>query len=227
MDLKAILNAANDECGFSKPNTYFGSTNDEAAQIVALANRSARVLSKHSWQALRSAHEITMTSAETYPLPDDYRQMIHDTQWVNGRADKPSFPASNEAWAYEVTRGIGGIRYKMRIEGDQFAILHPVAGQVVRFEYISNNPVLAYGGSTSKPRFTADSDTWRLDDDLLIMDIVWRFKKLKGLEDWQVDLEALKVYERTLQGTDQGASTIHTVGGNEWTGEPVADLWVS
>lgn len=226
MNLKQILNAVNDESGFAKPNSYFGSTNDEAAQVVALANRAARELSQHNWQALRKEHEFTLTGSETYDLPADYRQMVNDTVWARSRADKPNFPASNEGWAYEKGRGSGGIRYRMRLQGGQFAVLNPVAGTVVRFEYISDHPILDYDEATTKARFAADTDTWLLDDDLLIMDIIWRFKKLKGLPDWQVDLENAKKYERTLRGTDQGASGVNTVGSAAWTGEPVADLWV-
>lgn len=226
MNLKEILNQVLSECGFAESPQFFAAQNSDVKQLIALAQRSARVLSKHNWQSLRSSHEVTLTTDTSYSLPTDFRQFIPDTTFAEGRADKPNFPPSNEAWAYTESRNINNsLRYRIRIAEGALQVQNPVVGEVIRFEYVSNYPVLDVL-ATPKARFTRDSDTWRLDDDLIQMDLVWRFKKLKGLDDWQIDFQDFNNYSRKLLGTDNNAQSINTVGPSEVAFEPVADLWI-
>lgn len=227
MTLKEILNQVLSECGFAESQDFFNSQNTDNKQLVALANRAARTLSKHTWQALRKTHTETLTTATSYALPTDFRQFIPDTLWAQGRADKPDFPASDDYWAYSEARAIDtSVRYKLRLEGDTLAVLSPVSGETVAYDYISDHPIQDADTST-KARFTKDGDTWLLDDDLIQMDLVWRFKKLKGLQDWQIDYQDFTNYHRKLLGTDKGSQGIYTVSSGERTFEPVANLWVS
>jgi len=57
----------------------------------------------------------------------------------------------------------------------------PAAGYQVYFEYISKNSVLSSGGS-EKQYFTADDDTWKLDEKMIELGLIWRFKSSKGLD---------------------------------------------
>jgi len=228
MTLKDILNQVLSECGFSESPQFFNAQNSDINQLIALAQRSARVLSKHDWQALRKTASITLTSAEYYDLPSDFRQTISDTMWMAGRADKPDFPASDTSWGYVKARGINNsLHYSLRLEGNQFAVLSPVVGEVVSYDYLSNNPIIDIDTITSKPRWAKDTDTWLLDDDLIQMDLIWRFKKLKGLQDWQIDHQDFQNHFRSLQGTDSGSQSINTISNGTHSSEPIADLWVS
>lgn len=228
MNLKSVLNQVLSECGFAESQNFFNSTNTDIKQLVALANRSARVLAKHPWQALRKTTSITLTTATSYDLPSDFRQFLPDTMWANGRADKPDFPASNDYWAYSEARSIdSSVRYKLRLEGGKLHVLSPVVGETVAYDYLSDHPITDSIVSTTQARFERDADIWTLDDDLLQMDLVWRFKKLKGLPDWQIDLQDFENYKRKMIGTDQGSQSIYTVAGGDITHEPIPNLWIN
>lgn len=210
MKLKALIDAMLDESGFSTSQQYARSHNPNDKQVFALANRSARELSKYNWQALRRIYEFTLTESETYSLPDDFRHMVNDTMWSTGQNRAIDSPTNDLTWAYLRGHGTTGTRYKARILNNKITIINPKIGDVVRFDYVSSYPVTDRNG-LPKARFDADTDRWLLDDDLLIMDLKWRFKKLKGLPDWSEDKSESESYKRNLWGSDESAKIINTI----------------
>jgi hypothetical protein len=179
--------------------------------MFALANREVNTLQKDTWQEITETMLLPLTSATSYDLPDDYRQFVFDTNWATNQEYKADFPVSPEGWAYLQSQNTAtGFVYRIRIIGNQIEIYNPQDGAELYAEYIGNNAVLA-GNQVSKPRFTADDDTFRLNDDLLILGIKWRFNKLKGL-DWQPDkLEWRNMYKRE-RATNKNAQTINFAG---------------
>lgn len=229
MSLTDILNQVLGECGFASQASFFNSQNTDVNQLLSLAQRSARNLSKEKWEVLRKTTNIVLTAAKEYDVEADFRQLIPNTVWTQGRADKPDFPTTDEAWAYVEARNIqNSLRYSMRFEAGKVAVLNPVVGETITYEYVSDHPITDITGATSKARFTKDSDLWLLDQDLIEMDIVWRFKKLKGFKDWPDDKNEFEKYLRNLRGTDKGAQSVNTVYGHEDLIRPIAptaDLW--
>lgn len=226
MNLKAIIDAMLAESGFSTSQQYARSPNPNDKQVFALACRSARELSKYKWQALRRVHELTLTEATEYDLPSDYRQMVNDTMWSKGQNRSIDTPTDDVTWSYlQSHSGSTGLRYKARILNNKINVINPTVGDVVRFEYISDYPVTDREGEY-KARFDADTDLWLLDDDLLILDLQWRFKKLKGMQDWQEDKAGCETYKKSLQGSDQSAKIINTLGNdNSPLNEPHYELY--
>jgi len=113
----------------------------------------------------------------------------------------------------------------MRLINGKIEVFDPNDGDTVSFEYHSDYPVLS-SASVAKARFTADDDTFVLDDDLLTMDIMWRYKKLLGLPDWQIDLAETTAYAKTLKGQEAGAKTIYC-GETDVLGIPYTPLWIN
>ena len=131
-----------------------------------------------------------------------------------------------EHWAYlQSATGGTGPRYRFRLLGDKIHVYDPQSGALVRIEYVTEHPVLAADGTTTKKSFTADTDTWLLDDDLLIMDLIWRYKKLLGLPDWQIDLQDATTYARTVKGQQAGSKTISGDDTGVMFAEPYYELW--
>ena len=79
-------------------------------------------------------------------------------------------------------------------------------GETITFEYESAHPWLS--GATPAETATSDTDVWRLDRRLLILGVKWRWKKEKGLEDWQVDAQQYQGYVNILRGRNEGARTL-------------------
>lgn len=228
LTLKEMLDNVLLESGMGTETAYAGNTQDQVLRLVSLANRSVRRLAVWPWQALRLNYSFSLTDAEEYDLPDDFRALIPDTAFAESYIHPIDMRTNPEHWAYlKASAGGTGPRYRFRILGNKIHVHAPQSGELVSFEYLTDHPVLATDGTTTKKLFTADTDTWRLDDDILQMDLIWRYKKLLGLPDWQVDHSEYKTYLRTVQGQQAGSKTI--IGGDSvWPyGEPYTDLWVN
>ncbi len=226
MTLKEILDDVLLLAGAGTEASYVGNGNDAVERVVALANRSAAYFNQYPWQGLRKRHEFTLTSATQYELPDDFLAFIPDTMYSDDYVLPADFPAGEGFWAYlKATEGGTDARYHMRWLGDMLEIYQPDAGQTVSFEYYSNHPVLDSDGLTTKQRFEDDDDTFRLDDELLIRDVLWRYKKLVGIEDWQVDAAEFKAFEVMKKGQDGGSQTIYPSEGHNLDGDPFYNMW--
>lgn len=225
MTLKEMLDAALSECGFPPQPFYAGSQDPGSLQAFSIANRELRFVSKYPWQALRKEGQITLTDATDYALPSDWRQFITQSVWSNGLVRPVELPASDNVWGYLKSRAIDGLRYRAKIYGNRLHVNKPMPGDVIRFDYISKYPAKDSGGNALE-RFTADSDTFDLDDDLLIMGIKWRWKKEKGM-DFQADYNEYNSYLNNLRGTDTSARTLNF--GERRPGPPHApqtELWL-
>lgn len=227
MILRDILSAVLGEAGFLVPDSFVGSASPDDVQMVYLANRASAFLLEKSFQKLRKRTTITLTAATIYSLPDDFLELVPDTARVNGRIETLNLPTSPGEWAYlQSSTGTSNYIVKARILNDKLNVFSPLSGSVVSFEYISKYPVLSSDGFTYQRRFLADADSWLLDDDLLILEIRWRFEKAKGLPDWQVTQQECAAQRNAVMGRDNSSQTI-TSGDVSTSGAPYANLWVA
>ena len=224
--IKEILNQTLSECGFAQQPAFATAGTAEGNQLFALANREVNTLQKDTWQELVEVMQLPLTTATTYPLPAGYRMFVYDTAWAENNLHKASFPTSPENWSYLRANNLAtGINYRVRIIGDEIEVYNPQSGGTLYAEYISDNSVLS-SALIPKRRFTADDDTFLLNDDLLIMGVKWRFNKLKGM-DWEADFAEWKKMYKSERATNTNAQTL-SFAGAEYPGynPPYADLWV-
>lgn len=224
LTLKNMLDAVLLESGVATETAYAASDDDEVKRLLYLANRSIETLSRYPWQVLRKTYEFTLTSETTYQLPSDFRSFVPDTMYTDSHLWPVDFPSDASDWAYlQASSGGNGIAVRMRLLGNQLEVYQPTSGEVIRVEYVSKHPVQA-ADESYKERFTADTDTCVLDDDMVVRDILWRYKKLMGHVDWQADLMEAEAQKRVLKGQEAGARTINPCSSDEATG-PYYDLW--
>lgn len=226
MTLKDILDDVLMLSGASTYTTYVSNGDDAVERLVALANQSVAYLQTWPWQTLRKRHTFTLTASTTYALPSDFQSFIPDTMYSEDYVLPADFPAEEGFWSYlQSTSGGTDARYHIRLIGDELNVYQPDSGQDVSFEYITKHPVLDTDGTTTKEKFVADTDTFRMNDDLLIKDLVWRYKKLASIQDWQVDAMEFKRFETLMKGKDGGAQTIIPSEGTNLDGDPHYNLW--
>ena len=227
MNLREILIAVMGESGFLVPDSFFGSTSPDDIQMCYLANRASSDLREQGYQKLIKRGAITLTSATSYALPSDYLEIVPNTSMIEGRIDAMDLPTDPSTWAYlQSVSSTSDYTVHARIINGEFAVFAPTVGEVVAFEYISNSPILDTAGVTYKQRFTADTDDWLLDDDFLILEIKWRYKKEKGIADWQTDMQEAAQYRNSVMARDKSGKTIGSVR-NTLGGEPYTNLWIS
>ena len=90
----------------------------------------------------------------------------------------------------------------------------PPAGNSIYFEYISNKWVLDSTGVAAQFDWILDSDTSFIDEEVLRLGIIWRYRKAKGFDYG----EDFRTYEMALQdifGPDAGKSIVDMTGTEE------------
>ena len=118
-----------------------------------------------------------------YPLPSDWKKQIGQTEWDRTNRWPLMGPQTPQAWqSFKSGIVYSGPRERFRILHNSIALNPPPpAGLLLAFEYISKNWVIDATG-TSKPAFTADTDTFVYDESLMILGVKTLFLQAKGLD---------------------------------------------
>lgn len=120
---------------------------------------------------------------DTYTMPTDIDHMIPQTMWDRSFRWQLLGPLSPQEWQV-LKSGISptGPRRRFRIFGGNF-VVDPVPSdnnQLV-YEYYSVNWCQS-AAAVSQRAWTKDTDTYLLDDDTMVLGIIWRFRRAKGLD---------------------------------------------
>ncbi|MBV8649685.1 hypothetical protein [Paludibacterium sp.] len=120
---------------------------------------------------------------ESYPLPSDYDYMIAGTPWDRGFRWPLLGPLTPQEWQ-SLKSGLSptGPRRRFRIMLGAF-YLDPIPydSNLLVYEYYSTAFATGADGS-AKTAFTADTDIYVLPDDTMILGMLWRYKRAKGLD---------------------------------------------
>ncbi len=160
------------------------------------AQRIAEVIDANSvrCEMLSTATAVNtqiLFAKDTYDLPTDFDRYIGQTWWDRTNHWRLIGPDSPQMDQY-VRSGIfsTGPRRRFRQVGRKpaawriwpppFAGGAPAPGALV-WEYVSKDWVLLVDDTTSS-KMTADTDVPLVDDQLIIMDVKWRFWQIKGFE---------------------------------------------
>lgn len=187
MTLKTVCTRALEELsGFEIPSTFYDNQNLTARTCVALVTRQGRTLEmQQRWSSLLSTYTFsTVADQAAYDLPSDWRAFGNVSQWNRSSHRQMIGPSSAFEWQW-LKGWIGAsatIDVWFRIEGTQM-ILHPTptSVQTMAFDYYSKNWITKVSDSTTATEFTHDNDTSKLDEDLLILGLKWRFLQSKGM----------------------------------------------
>lgn len=210
--LLTICQNVADEVGFSRPSTIVNNTDATAKQLYRLANRTGNVVSRFGWQVLRADHTfVLVTSTQTYALPTDFRYMVPDTTWDRSDDREVLNPLSAAQWAFSKGWGlVTGLNRRARIKGNLLEFDQTITssdnGKTIAYEYVSSYWAESSGG-TDQASFQADTDVSKLDDELMTLGVIWRFKKAKGL-DYADDLAEYTQLLNRLKATDGSATTL-------------------
>ena len=216
MTLASICQGALREIGeFEVPDTFVGSANRTATQMLNLAQREGRVLSRRfDWQALTIRKTFTTTVAEiqTGAIPADFRHFKNLTWWDDTNQWKLRGPATANQWQI-LKSGISAAAAQkwVRRRGNDL-LLWPaptVTTDTISYEYVSKYWVDTdaddAGDSAS---WVADDDTALLDEELMQMGLVWRFLKSKGLP-YEEEYNEYEIIVRSAMSHDKGHSDLY------------------
>lgn len=186
MTVLSALQSTAIRCVGQKPTTIFSASAGIALELSDLVNEASKdILKAHDWTELTTLATLTGDgSKQAFTLPSDFDRFpkkveIFTTQW-------PGLPYARartlDEWYFYQKFTFAGTPGWWLVQGGNLNIYPaPAVGANVQFYYISNKIVTA-NDSTTKAAFTADDDVFNLDERLLTLDCIWRWKSQKGLE---------------------------------------------
>ena len=186
----SLLTVVRDVCatvGVTVPSTVFGgiANNRTMQEMLALANEMAQRISfdTRDWQMLQTQALFTGDGvAERFLLPADFKRMLL-TANVRRSTDTVApmlFIPDLDEWIDRRVNNTTEGRGEWIISGG-YIWFWPVLGVGVtaRFPYLQRNCVtLASGGYGDS--FMTDTDSFRLDERLLKLGMIWQWKAQKG-----------------------------------------------
>ena len=228
MNLLAIVKAACAELSLPQPGAVVGSTDSTAVLMLALANTEGRDLARrYGWQAI--TYEATFTTAATESqgtlasiigASQELRYIVNDTIWNRTTGDPVLGPRSGRTWQAYKAQTFSAPVYEYRIRGNTLLFMPtPTAGQTCAFEYVSRYWCTDLAGTTYRDAFSADTDLCLVDDELVLMGLLWRWRKAKGFDYAEEHL----AYERQVadaMARDGGKATLSL--GGETSDAPIA-----
>lgn len=195
MTLLTIIQDACNQAGLSAPSSVVGNTDLTAKQMLALSNRSGKMLAQRfEWQELVVEATHTTIAAELQGAVEailpGFNWYLYETMWNRTNRNYLWGPLYPKEWQFLKASNVSGPFPEFRIRDKNLYFL-PVtsAGETIGLEYVSRYWCESSGG-TDQERWAADTDVGKLSEDMLTLDLVWRFKAAKGFDYAEDKLEA-------------------------------------
>lgn len=208
MTILSACQSAAIRLGRKKPTTIFSSSNQFELELSDLVQEAAVDIGKaFEWRALLvlAEHQGDGTTI-AFPLPDGYDRMpvkgrVHSATWQQSGYS----PARDrDHWIYLQTYLSAGTPGFWIILEEQMQIFPPMAGgEKAQYYFVSNRIVKSANGDL-KSVITADTDVFRLDERLLSLALIWRWRALKRLE-YAEDMKNYEIALAQIGGKDKGA----------------------
>jgi hypothetical protein len=202
-----IIQSVCKRVGIASPSFVVASSDLQILQILELANEEGQELANRSpWQALQT--ETTFTTVATQvqgtlaTIAPNCDYIVNNTIW-NRSLRRPIYGSKTEQdWQQAKALASNAPYSSYRVFGDSINFYPvPVAGQTCAFEYVTRNWVTT--ASSTSATWTADTDTPKLNDQLIILGTIWRWKHAKGL-DYSEDFA--KYERRVVDAVNRDAS---------------------
>lgn len=171
-----------------RPTAVMSSQDDTVRQLRALANEVAGDITSRgaSWSALQKQATFGSVNTEyqgavSALMPYGFKHVIQDTLFDRTERRPLYGPRNAPRWQEAKALPQTGPFYSWRILEDGFYLQPaPPLGHILALEYASDFAILAADG-TWKKRFSADTDRFGLDDNLLLMGLRWKWRREQGL----------------------------------------------
>jgi hypothetical protein len=170
--------------GITVPGAVVTNPDLQIQQLLDLSNEEGQEQAdRYQWQALQREATFTTVAAQVQTnldtLTPGWRYIVNDTIW-NRSLRRPVYgPRSQRDWQQQKAMQIAGPLNSFRIIQDAVNFYPvPPAGQTCAFEYMTSYWV---SGTNATQTWMADTDVPVLDDQLLTLGTIWRWKQAKGL----------------------------------------------
>jgi hypothetical protein len=220
--LLSIINDAQALLGLPISTSVIGNSGQTQKQLLAIANMDARLLAEEfAWQQLVTQTTFATTATEEQTnatLPSDFGWMINESMFNRTTTDPVMGPVNTRDWQQMKADGIYLTIPRYRVQGNSILFIPtPTAGQNIYYEYVSKNWCESSVG-TPQAAWEADNDVPRLPDTVLVLGIIWRWRKSKEI-DYTEDFNTWMV-ARDRAAAREGAKRKLSVVGPSTLGFP-------
>lgn len=183
--LLQLVQEACSDVGQPRPSVVVSSTVETPIRMLRLINKAGRSLIQEvEFNELLTARTFTAVAAqEQVEPPSDYHRMTPHTEiWDVGMKRPVVGPISGSNWINLTTNTLTGAdKYWMFIAGKINIYPAPAVTDDFSYMYQTKNWVVS-STATAKDSFTADDDEPRFDDELLLLELIWRWRAALGID---------------------------------------------
>lgn len=196
----SVLAVAQDVCrevGLAVPSAVMSSTDREYVELARMVNKQAKAIARsHYWELLKTVATITGDGAtEAHALPSDYDRMLQTSELWSSSLEAPlTHIADANRWLGLDVQSFDFVVNAWTKYGGQIHIKPALASAVTAQYFYQSNLIFSPNSGSNIAVSTADDDTFRLDDELLTLAMIWQWRENKGLPY----AEDLANYERRL-----------------------------
>lgn len=185
--LLQIIQQAAKRLGIPSPSAVISSTDPQVIQLLALANEEGEELQeRHPWTSLQTETTFTTLAANLQgaltTIAPGFKWILNDTMW--NRTTRVVVPPIDErGWQAWKATGVTGPYPCYRIQANSiYFIPTPTAIHTIAFEYQDKRWCMDTTEATNQAAWAADNDLARIDPQLMVIGIMWRWKRAKGFE---------------------------------------------
>lgn len=201
MSLLSLCQSAARRLNVTVPSLIVGNTDETAMLLLALASEEGvSLMRRYPWQVLITEKTFTTVAADeqTGAIPTDFDRILPESMFNRTTRRRVAGPLSYDEWQRAKATLVTYVNPTFRIRGDALLMSpNPPAGETVAYEYVSKNFCKTSGG-TGQADWAADTDLGRVDEGLMTLGLIWRFRQVKGLSYG----EDMELYERRVSDAE-------------------------
>ena len=226
MSLLTIIQAVADRIGIVRPTAAIGSSDSQVRNLLGLIQQEGKDLAvRYNWSALtkEKTFTATATAAQSGALPTDFDRFINGSMWNRTRDNCIEGPLSAQDWQAIQATVAPNVTEAFRVRGSSLLITPtPTAGDSYAYEYVST--YWCGTAASTEPgltEFANDSDISYVKDELLILGVIWRFQKARGL-DYGESMQSYEISVKRAIDRDGGAGVLMMGGPSSYYHAPKA-----
>lgn len=192
------------------PDAVFGSTARDQIELVAIGKAAVlHILKCHEWQALKSIATYTGNgSIVDFSMPTNYDRMLTKANlWSSSLATAFRHIADDDEWLGLDVQAFQHVINAWIIYGGQIHIKPAMATGITAKHFYIRNTIVTASDASVKAQFTADTDVFGLDEFLLGLCMIWKWKAKKGAP-YAEDLSNFEEYKDQLIVKDKGSNIL-------------------
>jgi hypothetical protein len=191
MSLLSIVQTVAQRVGITVPTVAIASTDSNIQQVISFVNEDGSELAaRYGWQEITNeANFATVASGNSQGsiqalAGPDFNYVLNETMW-DRTTRRPVFgPKTAAEWQQLQAQFVNGPWWQYRIRGNQVLFIPtPPAGDQIYFEWVSKWWCTSTGGTVqTASAMVADTDIGILDERLITLGAIWRYKAGKKLD---------------------------------------------